>query len=1074
MPAPNSIIGRILGGYVIQSQIGSGGMGVVYRAHDDRLGRTVAIKVLPAKYLADETLKQRFLREGRTAASIDHPNVVRIMSAGEEGGFPYLVMEYVDGGSLQRLLEKKVRLPVARVVRIARQVAEALAAAHKVGVLHRDVKPANVLFTKEGEAKLVDFGLAREELSDVNLSQTGMVMGTPHYMAPEVCAGKKADARADVYALGIVLYAMLALRLPFDAETAIALLMLHIQKPVPPIPEAPPGVMSVLMKSLAKNPAKRWISAAEFAEALAIVEEAPGELLPAVAAVETTEPPPVPSRGAAAAPSIPLISSPLGAATVPGGLLPTEATPTAGVIAMRRRISPAAWVAGGVAVALLAGGSVFLAVRGRNRPPAAPSPIVNIASPVPVPVVPSDGGAWEATLASALAHAADFEAKGEFRRALELIVSLQPPDARATATVSREKKELMRRAQLRVAKEMATPPHGTAGARQLRELAAMMPEEMSKALLDLAAAADRDWQPRDGFAALRGLFASRDIRAMKDALERIEVPSRPDEREALLGARRAAGRFHLLLEAAGVWFKSHAGQEVVIRRNDGTTLAGSVRGVVESAVQISTPTGQVSLGVRDVAIAEFVVRALDGCPPDELLLAAIDSTLLAGKPEEAWPLALQARRRGLALEPDREKMLREQIPQEKRDAAGALLMRVEKARKDPAAARPLSREWLRLFDAAPLNSRMAEDAREAVRVAGGPVTEADAKLYLAADVSMTEQGICLRYDSADALLADFTPVQRAHVLPGEDQGLRAASETGCLVLRGLHWTEISIDAEIRPGNAFALMAGWRNRFENFSIGLMPGGDGKLVARPPIPSRDFQASQNKDGWIRVSMALADGQFKCVVGGEPFDCEVPRSWTGEAALWFVDAFQFRRFEIRGIAEFREPDMDEEFAPLTRAMRGPRKDIAANWMDWVEGGKDKNKAVVTAGQEWKRIKPPAWNAGDNYHLKFKVYAGEGADMLISLRAGESRREILLADESANGFSEDGKFLLSGSGLKLPRDQWVQVDIQVHGNLAAVQVGTTTWFGHLEPLERGGIEVAVKGGTVTFADLKIQALAE
>ncbi|NUN47589.1 MAG: serine/threonine protein kinase [Candidatus Brocadiae bacterium] len=196
MPAPHSLIGRILGGYVVQSQIGAGGMGIVYRAHDERLGRTVAIKILPKKFRADETLRMRFLREGRTAARIDHPHVVRILSAGEEDDIPFLVMEFVDGGSLQRVIEKRHKLALGTALRILRQLAEGLAAAHRVGVLHRDVKPANVLFTREGEPRLVDFGLAREEVSDVQLSQTGMVMGTPHYMAPEQALGERTiDAR---------------------------------------------------------------------------------------------------------------------------------------------------------------------------------------------------------------------------------------------------------------------------------------------------------------------------------------------------------------------------------------------------------------------------------------------------------------------------------------------------------------------------------------------------------------------------------------------------------------------------------------------------------------------------------------------------------------------------------------------------------------------------------------------------------------------------------------------------------------------------------------------------------------
>ncbi|KAF0240415.1 MAG: hypothetical protein FD180_4946, partial [Planctomycetota bacterium] len=751
----------------------------------------------------------------------------------------------------------------------------------------------------------------------------------------------------------------------------------------------------------------------------------------------------------------------------------SAATPTAGIAARRRSVPPVAWAAGGVAAAMLLGGSVFFAVRGRNKP-LVPPQILGTSTQTQAPASVSGGAAWDAALASALAHARDFEAKDEFRRALEMIGSLQPPDARATATVSREKKELIRRAELRVTRETAASQRGAAGARKLRELAEKMPDEAARPLLDLAAASERDWQPRDGFPALSGLFATRDIRAMKDALARIDPPSKPEERETLVGAHKAVGRFHLLIETAGAWYKNHIGQEVVVRRFDGSTTSGSIHRVADNSVLIATGSGQVSLGIRDVAISEFAARALDGCPSDELVLAAIDATLLAGRPGEAWPHAYRARRRGLELERDRERMLREQVPPEARKAAEELLVRVEKARKNPAVAGPLVREWLRLFDALPLNSQMSADAREAMRVAGGPAAAGDAQLYLRADVAAAGQEIVLRYDNADALLADFAPRARARALAGSGPGLEAESGYAYLILRGLHWTEIAIDAEIRTDSVLAFLPGWRSRYETLNLALEPGKNGKIQVKPPIPSKAFEAARDSEGWIRVSMALADGHFNAKVAGESFACEVPGSWTGELALWFENAFEFRRIEIRGRAKFLEPDMDEEFAPLTRAMKGRRKDIPSNWRDWMEGEPEKEKAEVKAGAKWKWLRPPAWEAGDDYHMKFKAKAGDGAEIAISVRVGEGQREIVLGDESANGFVADGRFLLTGNGLPLPRYEWVSVDIQVHGNLAAIEVGGKTWFGHLEPLEHGGVEIGVKGGTVSFMDLKIEQLGD
>ncbi len=1091
MPAPNTLIGRILGGYVLQSQIGSGGMGVVFRAHDDRLGRTVAIKILAAKYNKDDILRQRFLREGRTAARIDHPNVARILSAGEEDDLPYLVMEYVDGGSLQKILEKRVHLPATSVVRIVRQIAEALAAAHRVGVLHRDVKPANVLFTKDGEPKLVDFGLAREEMSDVNLSQTGMVMGTPHYMAPEVCEGKKADVRADVYALGVVLYAMLALRLPFDAETAIGILMAHIQKPVPPIPEAPKGVLAVLMKALEKNPAKRWATAADFAAALAKVEAAPGEAIalePAAGVPDPLRPtagtlssPIATSRPlsagtpqrAADAPSVPLGATPAGAASVPGGLSPTEATPSSGFPARRKGPPLAVLVAGGALALMLLAGGIYAA---RRPTPVAPAPELPAPPPSPVGVTPPapPDAAWEDSLRAAMAAAKTFEAQDDFRRALEVLAALSPPDTRAAAAVAREKNDLLNRVEVRVQTEKSAPQRGAQAAARLRELAKKFPDAAAKTLNALADAAAQDWQPRDGYPALRALFASRVPDAIEQALLRLEPPAREDERASIRAAVRSLGRLRSLLQHAGAWYRRHQGTVVTLKKTDGTLVSGSIQGVGDRDLFLADGKAQVTVNLQDVLMSELATRALAGCAPDDLVLAAVDATLLCDPPGEAWPFALRARRRGLALDAELEKMLREQIPLERREEAGELMIKVEKLRDNPVAALPKLRDWLTRFDAIPLNARMAEEAREAVRLAGGPAMAEDVRLYAAAEVGGKEADLSLRWTDVESVLADFGAIARARAVPGEVAGLEPVAGGACLVLRGLDWSAVEFEAEVKTSGPFALLAGWRSVFEQFSVAIHPTEQGSIHIRPPGLGDAWDIPTPQDGWVRVFISLQDNHLRVTVGSRSTDCEVPPAWRGEIGLWFKAPFEFRRLEAHGRAEFREPDLDREFGALEKVGKRASRPVKSTWKDWSSLASPKGKLEIDGGDEWTWLRPAHWPAGDNYRMRFKIQAGENAEMSIGLRAGSARREILLSDEPLNGFAGDEKFLIAGVGLPLPRGQESMVDIIVHGNLATVQVGRATWCGHLDPLDHGGIEFGVRKGKIAFGDLKLEQLPD
>ncbi|MCC6739130.1 MAG: serine/threonine protein kinase [Planctomycetia bacterium] len=299
MADPLNLVGKTFAGYAVEKKIGAGGMGVVFRAFDDRLRRVVALKILPPALAREEETRLRFLREGRTAAKIDHGNAVRLLAAGEEGELAFLVMEFVDGGSLQQRIDRFKKLPAAEVIAVSRQVAAALGAGHRLGILHRDVKPANVLFTREGEAKLADYGLAKEEKGDQNLSMTGMVMGTPHYMAPEVCEGKKADARSDLYALGVMMYYMACGKYPFDSESVMQLLMAHVQEAPPPLAGVPAGLKAVIERLLSKDPGKRYANADKLIAALDAAAADP-EAAPAPGAEAGARPPS--GDGAAAAP----------------------------------------------------------------------------------------------------------------------------------------------------------------------------------------------------------------------------------------------------------------------------------------------------------------------------------------------------------------------------------------------------------------------------------------------------------------------------------------------------------------------------------------------------------------------------------------------------------------------------------------------------------------------------------------------------------------------------------------------------------------------------------------------------
>src|SRR4051794_12235455 len=271
---------ELVGGrYRIERPLGHGGMATVFAARDEELGRPVAIKLLADGAAGDPEVRSRFLREARLAGRLSHPNVVRVFDAGEDGGRPYIVMELVDGETVADLLARRGRLDPAEAISLGRQAAAALQHAHDAGLVHRDVKPQNLLLRRDGTLEIADFGIARAAES-TRLTLAGTVLGTAAYLAPEQALGDDVGPAADVYSLGAVLYELLAGEPPFRFES-----LAQIATERPPLRplrelarEVPPALEDVVMRALARNPAYRQASAAELgAELAAAVQEAPTE-----------------------------------------------------------------------------------------------------------------------------------------------------------------------------------------------------------------------------------------------------------------------------------------------------------------------------------------------------------------------------------------------------------------------------------------------------------------------------------------------------------------------------------------------------------------------------------------------------------------------------------------------------------------------------------------------------------------------------------------------------------------------------------------------------------------------------
>ncbi|HJQ29320.1 MAG TPA: Stk1 family PASTA domain-containing Ser/Thr kinase, partial [Rubrobacter sp.] len=258
--------------YRILKPLGSGGMADVYLAHDAILDRDVALKVMSTRYASDDEFVERFKREAQSAAALSHPNIVSIFDRGEsEDGTYYIAMEYLPGGTLKDRILKRGALPAHTAAAVALQMAEALRAAHERDVIHRDIKPHNILITASGDVKVTDFGIARAASSSA-MTRTGHILGTAHYISPEQAMGEPVGPSSDLYSLGVVLYEMLTGELPFDADTPLGIAMKHVNGHVVPPkavrPSVPDGINAITLRLLAKNPEDRYASDSELIEDL--------------------------------------------------------------------------------------------------------------------------------------------------------------------------------------------------------------------------------------------------------------------------------------------------------------------------------------------------------------------------------------------------------------------------------------------------------------------------------------------------------------------------------------------------------------------------------------------------------------------------------------------------------------------------------------------------------------------------------------------------------------------------------------------------------------------------------------
>jgi eukaryotic-like serine/threonine-protein kinase len=422
-----------IGKYKILEKIGQGAMGEVYKAHDPVLNRFVAVKTISSELGADDTLRKRFQREAQSAARLNHPNIITVYDYGEEQGKIYMAMELLDGSDLKQAIARRASLSLDDKLSVVDQIAEGLAFAHSHEIVHRDLKPANIHLLGNGQAKIMDFGLAR--LGGSEMTRTGMVMGTPHYMSPEQVRGERADARSDVFALGCVFYELLTYRKPFDADSMHSVLFKVMQEDPPPAHEVDPAVPAVLAqvvaRAMAKDPSQRFQNASEFRSALHRAMQAvaagqgenalPDLALPAGAPA---------ARGGDAAGSGSRSSSLRGASASGGAARSASASRSAASVPPASSKVPLV-VGGGLLLAALAIGGVLLG----RQPPAA-------TTPPPATTAPAVDGLSQELARSQVELARRRADAGDFRDAVrqaERALKIDPANKDAQEILARSK-----------------------------------------------------------------------------------------------------------------------------------------------------------------------------------------------------------------------------------------------------------------------------------------------------------------------------------------------------------------------------------------------------------------------------------------------------------------------------------------------------------------------------------------------------------------------------------------------------------------------------------------------------------
>jgi eukaryotic-like serine/threonine-protein kinase len=341
--------------YRIVRRIGSGGMADVYCAEDTHLGRQVALKVLHRRFAQDQEFVERFRREASAAAGLQHPNVVGVFDRGRHDGTYYIAMEHLPGRTLKEIVEAEAPLAQERAVDFGLQILQAAGFAHRHGVIHRDFKPHNVIVDEQGHAKVTDFGIARAGASE--MTETGSIMGTAQYLSPEQAQGHAVTATSDLYSIGVMLYEMLAGRLPFEGDSAVSIALKHLSEPPAPIshfrPDVHPALESVVMAALAKDPARRWQSAEDFGEAMAAAGAQLGDVPPGGTAPTAFAPIPAP------------VPATDGDSTSPPALAPVSRPEPPPERKGRRRWP---WVLIGLLTLALVGFLTYLAVKALTEP----------------------------------------------------------------------------------------------------------------------------------------------------------------------------------------------------------------------------------------------------------------------------------------------------------------------------------------------------------------------------------------------------------------------------------------------------------------------------------------------------------------------------------------------------------------------------------------------------------------------------------------------------------------------------------------------------------------------------------